>query len=522
MGLQADSSPSESVLVVMNANRNKGSMDALEWALKHVVRRRDTVIVLGVIYEFGEKSSCFPVNFGISISGIWERLEFSSQGQEARPRELGEEIERKREQYQNNIQPFYRQCKKNEVNLEVKLAFGFCPEKITVEQAQNSNPRWIILDSHLKKYRLFIYGQVGCNIAVMKGKVATWTPSKAAPSENPPGKCKRIDNDGLMTRRSVAGNQIDLVDIRERGSPCAPPQPSQSPSWYPLSWRSGFPRAFTQAELEAMTNGFSEENVTAYDICGIKIYEGLFQETPVVVTSFSENDERFWTTLKILSTVRHRSIMNLVGYCCTGTSMFLLCDYPCMGTLGMSLQCDDSAKNLPWKARWYIALEIGGCLRYLHEECVDGAIVHLSVCSANVVLSHGCSAMLGNFLTARWLKDDSPSNDRWGNLKEDERLAIDVCDYGMLLMELITGKSAKVFQTQSEGQTLIEWALPFLASGRVKEVVDPRVKDNCENRVVYQMVNAALLCLRNDSARRFSISEVLAVVRGDQLAVTQC
>lgn len=32
--------------------------------------------------------------------------------------------------------------------MEVKLAFGFCPEKITVEQAQNSNPRWIVLDRY--------------------------------------------------------------------------------------------------------------------------------------------------------------------------------------------------------------------------------------------------------------------------------------------------------------------------------------------------------------------------------------
>ncbi|KAJ4822183.1 hypothetical protein Tsubulata_022721, partial [Turnera subulata] len=266
-----------------------------------------------------------------------EKLEFSGQGQEVRPRELGEEIKRKREQYQNIIQPFYRQCKKNEVKLEVKLAFGFCPEKITVEQAQNTNPRWIVLDSHLRKYRLFIYGHVGCNIAVMKGKVATWTPSKTAPSENPPGKCKRIDNDGLMMSQSNKNNQNDLVDLQAGGS-STQPQPAQSPSWYPLSWRSGFPRAFTQDELEAITNGFSDESIIHSTTC-INTYEGLLQETPVVVQSFTENDERFWTMLKILSRIRHRNIMNLVGYCCTGTSMFLLSDYPCMGTLEMSLQC---------------------------------------------------------------------------------------------------------------------------------------------------------------------------------------
>lgn len=47
-----------------------------------------------------------------------------------------------------------------------------------------------------------------------------------------------------------------------------------------------------------------------------------------------------------------------------------------------------------WKARWCVTLEIGGSLRYLHEECVDGPKVHLSVCSDHVVFSNGYSTMV--------------------------------------------------------------------------------------------------------------------------------
>ena len=52
------------------------------------------------------------------------------------------------------------------------------------------------------------------------------------------------------------------------------------------------------------------------------------------------------------------------------------------------------AKVFGWKSRWCVALEIGGSLRYLHEECVDGPIVQLSVCSAHVVNTQGNSAMV--------------------------------------------------------------------------------------------------------------------------------
>ncbi|GLT30558.1 hypothetical protein SLA2020_053520 [Shorea laevis] len=111
---------------------------------------------------------------------------------------------------------------------------------------------------------------------------------------------------------------------------------------------------------------------------------------------------------------------------------------------------DDTASNLLRKARWYTALEIGGSLRYLHDECPDGPIAHLSVCSSHVVFLHGCSAMLRNFLKAKQLNvnDEAPCH---GNsivgcaaADEDESLSVDVHDYGMLLVELITGNGARL------------------------------------------------------------------------------
>ncbi|KAK0590798.1 hypothetical protein LWI29_031807 [Acer saccharum] len=302
--------PREGVIVVVDANRNKGNLEALEWALKHVVRPRDAIVVLGVLYDLAGKhnnNSCFPLNMGITISGIWERLEFSLSGHggEVRPRQLGQEIQRKRDQYQICIQPFHRQCRKNQVKLEIKLAAGYCPAKITVDEAQNnSNTRWIVLDSHLKKHKDYIYEHVGCSLAIMKSKdLATLMSLKAPPPPPPP----------------------------------PPPQNSNSPpSWQPLSWRIGFPRPFDLSEVEDMTNGFSDESLIG-DLNNVRIYLGILQETPVILKSFLENDERYWSTLMILIRIRHRNIMNLVGYCCNGASRFILTDYACFGSVEANL-----------------------------------------------------------------------------------------------------------------------------------------------------------------------------------------
>lgn len=76
---------------------------------------------------------------------------------------------------------------------------------------------------------------------------------------------------------------------------------------------------------------------------GMKIYQGILQDLFVLVKCFSESDhDRFWSLLKILSSVRHRNIMNIVGYCCTGTSKYLLCDYQTMGTVELNLQCKNN------------------------------------------------------------------------------------------------------------------------------------------------------------------------------------
>ncbi|XP_028079069.1 proline-rich receptor-like protein kinase PERK2 isoform X2 [Camellia sinensis] len=527
---EREMAPAESVVVVMDANHRKVSVEAVDWAIKHIVRPRDTVVVLGVLSEVGKKtttssssssSSCLPFHVGASLSRIL-RIEFSGHGEMNRT-ELEEEIEKKREEFHSTFQPFYRRCKKNEyafvqVKLEVILAAGYDPCEKTIEQAQNYNTQWIVLDSHLKKHKAYIHGRVTCNIAVFKGKDVATLISSRTPEYKTDG--KSVANVGVIAKEDDE-LQHEVLNPPEKSFIPAPTTPP-SPCWYPLSWRTGFPRAFSISELGEITNGFADSNIVVEEH-EKKVYKGIYQETRVLIKLFSASDDQFWSLLKILSRVRHRNILNLVGYCCTDASLYLLCDYPCNGTVETNLLCDESAKRLSWRVRWYIALEIGIGLRYLHEECVDGPIADLSVCSTYVVFSSGSTVMLSIFNTAKWLKDDLSHNEDPPadlNAEEDKHLLADIHDYGLFLIELITGKSAQYFQKQAKGQSLIDWALPYLENGSLNQVMDPRVTDTSDTGVVSHMSRAALLCLKNDTAHKFSISEVLAVVRGDQFAVS--
>ncbi|CAM8944935.1 unnamed protein product [Rhodiola kirilowii] len=502
----------ETVIVVMviDENRDKrGNVEALNWALKHVVRPRDTVLVLGILRDFGTKhKSCLPFHIGISFSSIWEKLELTPRN-EMTAMEMEEEYERKREEYQYRLQPFYSHCRKSEVKLEVKIVAGYEPRDITMEEAQNSNTRWIVLDSRLKKEALFLCGKVRCDMAVMKGRdVATLIPPKLRMNV-PPLRANHC-------ARQQADVDISFPQLNSVSTTITP----KSPSWYPLSWRTGYPRAFSLPEIEAITNGFSDESLLSNDQ-EIKVYFGTCEETPVLVKCFPSYSETFRSPLAILSQVRHRNIMNVVGYCCTDTEAYYLSDYPFKGTLESNLTSEEVAKNLTWSIRWNIALEIGSCLRYLHEECVDGPIVHLSVSSANVVFYHDWSPVLGNFITAYWLKDESPATDiqpsEISSSYADRFINVDIHDFGVFLLELISGKSADTFFVQSEGQTLMNWASPFLESETFDELMDPRLEGTGDISTVDLMAHAAKLCLKNGLEQRVSMSKVIAVLRSANL-----
>ncbi|CAN6584509.1 unnamed protein product [Malus baccata var. baccata] len=179
---------------------------------------------------------------------------------------------------------------------------------------------------------------------------------------------------------------------------------------------------------------------------------------------------------------------------------------------------DELAEKLGWGVRWSIALEIGRSLRYLHEECVDGSIVHKNVRAFSVALSHGYSAMLCNFISAEWLKDSPPTKDSIA--KYDKRHFGDVQDYGKFLLELITGKCVSPVHDQGKDQSMIEWALPLLENGDYGKLMDCRLTETAgDARMVQYMACTALRCLKVGSDHKLCISEAIAIVRGDEPAV---
>ena len=93
-----------------------------------------------------------------------------------------------------------------------------------------------------------------------------------------------------MTSTAVQNENFETLPPEEE-SPALLSDP-ESPCWYPLSWRSGFPRSFDHSELKLITNDFDGYNIVREED-GMKVYHGILQDIPVLVKCFLKTDERF-------------------------------------------------------------------------------------------------------------------------------------------------------------------------------------------------------------------------------------
>ncbi|CAM6095456.1 unnamed protein product [Calypogeia fissa] len=178
-----------------------------------------------------------------------------------------------------------------------------------------------------------------------------------------------------------------------------------------------------------------------------------------------------------------------------------------------------------WKKRWKTAVGTARALRYLHEECDVGCIVHRDV--DNISVTYDVVPMLGVFAHA---SSSQPSGDE---LKETRCMGMrgflapeyaepgivtpkaDVYSFGVLLLQLITGRRA-IDSTKPDGETsLTDWVRPLIEAGKAMDLLDPRLRSVCDIAQATKMVEAAARCISMDSSQRPDMNEVLGILERD-------
>ncbi|XP_068641941.1 inactive protein kinase SELMODRAFT_444075-like [Aristolochia californica] len=289
------------------------------------------------------------------------------------------------------------------------------------------------------------------------------------------------------------------------------------------------PRKFNYREMKIATDGFSPANFLAEGGYG-PVYKGILPDGQVVAvkqhrTVSTQGASEFCSEVEVLSCAQHRNLVMLVGYC-VEKEWLLVYEFACNGSLDKHLYGNKSQEVMSWQSRLKVATGAARGLRYLHEDCRVGCIVHRDLRPNNILLTHDFEAMVGDFGLARWQVDGqsaeetrvigtfgylAPEYTRTGQITEKA----DVYAFGVLLMELLSGRRA-IDLSRSQGQQYLpEWGRPLLSRKMINKIMDPRLEGNYVRNEALSMMHAASFCISQDPKDRPRISKVLRMLEGD-------
>ncbi|OMO99669.1 hypothetical protein CCACVL1_03686 [Corchorus capsularis] len=284
---------------------------------------------------------------------------------------------------------------------------------------------------------------------------------------------------------------------------------------------------YTYSEIQRATGDFSKENLLGEGGYG-HVYKGTLRDGQLIAAKVHKQDstqgfDEFNSEVSVLSFARHKNIVMLLGFCCKEDLNILVYEYICNKSLDWHL-FDNTENVLDWHQRRAIAIGTAKGLRFLHEECRGGPIIHRDVRPSNILLTHDLVPMLGDFGLARWkITDETLQTKILGTLgylapeyaeNGFVSVRIDVYAFGIVLLQLISGR--KVIDWESEGQNLSlrQWAEPLIEKLALHELIDPRLVD-FDTYQLYLMAKTAYLCVQRSPEMRPSMGEVLRLLEGE-------
>lgn len=291
----------------------------------------------------------------------------------------------------------------------------------------------------------------------------------------------------------------------------------------------GFKR-FTYRELKRATRNFKEEIGKG----GFgSVYKGVLDDGRVVAVKRLEGilqgNAEFWAEVSVIGNINHRNLVKLWGFCAQNEHKLLVYDYVKNGSLEKFL-FSDSYKTLGLDQRYNIALGTAKGLSYLHEECLEW-VLHCDVKPQNILLDDDLEPKVADFGMSKLFKDVydvSFSRVRgtrgylapeWMmNLNIDSKA--DVYSYGIVVLELVSGKCTSSFLSNSadhdhnEFNHLIQWVTEKIRQEEgLKEIIDPRlINDELDKTKVDRLVKVALLCVQEDRNLRPAMSKVVELL----------
>ncbi|XP_072966411.1 proline-rich receptor-like protein kinase PERK15 [Typha angustifolia] len=289
--------------------------------------------------------------------------------------------------------------------------------------------------------------------------------------------------------------------------------------------------SYTYEEMAAATNGFSDANLLGQGGFGY-VYSGTLNGMDVAIKKLragsGQGDREFCAEVEIISRVHHKNLVSLVGFCIAGDQRLLAYEFVPNKTLEFHLHGSDRPA-LDWPRRWKIALTSAKGLAYLHEDC-HPKIIHRDIKAANILLDFNFEAKVADFGLAKFQHGDRTQVSTrvmgtFGYLAPEYASSgkvtyrSDVFSFGVVLLELITGRKPVQSSQTYMDETLVGWARPLmtraLKEDNYDELVDPRLKTNYDPYEMARLIECAAAAVRHSASHRPKMSQIIRYLEGE-------
>uniref|UniRef100_A0A803LKV9 non-specific serine/threonine protein kinase n=1 Tax=Chenopodium quinoa TaxID=63459 RepID=A0A803LKV9_CHEQI len=264
-----------------------------------------------------------------------------------------------------------------------------------------------------------------------------------------------------------------------------------------------------------------------------KVYKGKLpnNEQEIAVKQLTINGRHseleFNNEVWLLADLQHRNLVKLLGFCIEKDSRFLIYEYLPNESLDWFL-CDSVKRaHLNWETRYKIILGIARGLLYLHEDS-QVTVIHRDLKPSNILLDLAMNPKISNFSKASVVHADQTRGDSttvlgtYGYMPPEYvklghfSVKSDVFSFGVLLLEIISGKLISEFSDGGRGESLPSFAWRKWVEGKAVEAVDQSLPQlQREMTQILKCIKIALLCVQENPTSRPNMSTVVFMLNSN-------
>ncbi|WJX93071.1 hypothetical protein P8452_74640 [Trifolium repens] len=286
--------------------------------------------------------------------------------------------------------------------------------------------------------------------------------------------------------------------------------------------------------IQHCTDNFSETSKLGEGGFG-SVYKGILPDgRQIAVKRLSRNSgqgsEEFKNEVMFIAKLQHRNLVRLLACCLEGNEKLLVYEFMPNASLDFHLFDDEKRKELNWKLSLSIINGIAKGLLYLHEDS-RLRVIHRDLKASNVLLDHEMNPKISDFGMARAFEiGQNQANTRrimgtYGYMAPEYAMEgvfsvkSDVFSFGVLVLEIISGKKNTGFYLSEHGRSLLLYTWKKWCEGNCLDIMHSVLGKTCIDNEVVRCINIGLLCVQEDAADRPTMSTVVVMLASDTTAL---